>query len=43
MRLVLLCFHNVVGSNAHRTTLRHANNSYKLLFGPPLVFTTLIR
>ena len=40
MRTLLLCMSNVVGSNAHRTVLRHVNNSYKLLFGPPLVFVT---
>ncbi len=39
-RNLFLCMANVVGSDAHRTTLRHMNNSYKLLFGPPLVFTT---
>ena len=40
MRNLMLCMKNVVGSNAHRTTLRHINTSYKFLFGPPLVFTT---
>ena len=40
MRTLLLCMSTVVGSNAHRTMLRHVNNSYKLLFGPPLVFVT---
>ena len=40
MRHLLLCMSSVVGSNAHRTTLRHINASYRLLFGPPLVFTT---
>ena len=40
MRTLLLCMSNVVGSNAHRTLLRHVNASYRLLFGPPLVFTT---
>ena len=40
MKHLLLCMSSVVGSNAHRTTLRHINSSYRLLFGPPLVFTT---
>ena len=40
MSHLMLCMEKVVGSNAHRTVLRHINNSYKLLFGPPLVFTT---
>ena len=35
-----MCMSNVVGSNAHRTTLRHVNRSYTNLFGAPLVFTT---
>jgi hypothetical protein len=37
---LLVCMSHVVGSNAHRTYLRHVNVSYTLLFGPPLVFTT---
>ena len=40
MKHLLLCMSSVVGSNAHRTTLRHINSSYRLLFGPPLLFTT---
>ena len=40
MSNLMLCMSNVVGSNAHRTTLRHINTSYNFLFGPPLVFTT---
>ena len=40
VKTLLTCMHEVVGSNAHRTTLRHTNKSYCLLFGPPLVFTT---
>lgn len=40
MRTLLLCMSNVFGTNAHRTTLRHLNNSYKLLVGAPLIFTT---
>ena len=40
LRRLLLCMSSVVGSNAHRTTLRHVDNSYSVLFGPPLVFTT---
>ena len=36
----MLCMSSIVGTNAHRTTLRHVNTSYKLLFGAPLVFTT---
>ena len=40
MRALLLCMSSNVGSNAHRTMLRHVNVSYKLLFGAPLVFTT---
>ena len=30
----------VVGSDAHRTTLRHTSVAYRMLFGVPLVFTT---
>ncbi len=41
LRSMLLCNANVVGSDAHRTVLRHVSNSYRLLFGPPLVFTTV--
>ena len=40
LRQLLLCMSSVVGSNAHRTTLRHVDTSYCVLFGPPLVFTT---
>ncbi len=40
IRSMLLCNANVVGSDAHRTVLRHVNNSYRLLFGAPLLFTT---
>jgi hypothetical protein len=31
---------NVMGTNAHRTTLRHVSTSYRHLFGPPLLFMT---
>ena len=41
MRHLLLCMSNVVGSNAHRTTLRHMCSGYRLLYGAPLVFTTM--
>jgi hypothetical protein len=37
---LMVCMGQVVGSNAHRTYLRHVNKSYCLRFGPPLVFTT---
>ena len=40
MRSLMLCMSNVIGSNAHRTTLRHICTSYKNLFGPPLEFMT---
>ena len=40
VRNVLLCYSNVVGTNAARTTERHTCNSYCLLFGTPLAFTT---
>ena len=40
VRHLLVCMGNVVGSNAHRTLLRHINRSYCIAFGPPLVFTT---
>ena len=40
VRHLLVCMGNVVGSNAHRTLLRHINRSYCICFGPPLVFTT---
>ena len=41
VRSLLICMSSVVGSNAHRTTLRHMCRSYTNLFGPPLVFTTV--
>ena len=41
MRNLSLCMANVIGSNAHRSTLRHMSTGYTLLFGPPLVFTTM--
>merc|ERR1712087_1036969 len=37
---MLLTNRDVVGSDAHRTTLRHISTSYTRLFGPPLIFTT---
>eukprot|EP00959_Pyramimonas_sp_CCMP1952_P274159 5730646-Pyramimonas_sp.AAC.1 len=40
LRSMLLSNAHVVGSDAHRTTLRHISASYTRLFGPPLVFTT---
>ena len=40
MRSLMLCMSNVIGSNAHRTTLRHICSSYRNLFGPPLEFMT---
>ena len=40
LRSMLLSNRDVVGSDAHRTTLRHISTSYTRLFGPPLVFTT---
>jgi hypothetical protein len=41
LRALGLCMANVVGTNAHRTTLRHVVSGYRLLFGAPLVFTTV--
>ena len=41
LRSLLMCMSSVVGSNAHRTTLRHVSRAYCNLFGPPLVFTTV--
>ena len=41
MRSLLLCMSNVVGSNAHRTTLRHISAGFRNLFGAPLLFTTM--
>ena len=35
------CMQNVLGTNAHRTFLRHVVTGYRNLFGPPLVFTTM--
>ena len=32
---------SVIGSDAHRTTLRHVSRAYTDLFGPPLIFTTV--
>ena len=40
LRCMLICNSSIVGSDAHRTVLRHVNTSYRVLFGPPLVFTT---
>ena len=40
LRSMLLSNRDVVGSDAHRTTLRHISASYTRFFGPPLVFTT---
>ena len=40
VRHLLVCMGNVVGSNAHRTLLRHVNRNYCMCFDPPLVFTT---
>ena len=40
LRSMLLSNASVVGSDAHRTALRHMSASYCRLFGPPLVFTT---
>ena len=40
LRSMLLCNAQVIGSDAHRTVLRHVHNSYRHLFGPPLIFTT---
>ena len=39
LRSLLLCMSDVVGSNAHRTKLRHVNRSYVNMFGLPLIFT----
>jgi hypothetical protein len=41
LRALSLCMANVVGTNAHRTTLRHVVSGYRLLFGAPPVFTTV--
>ncbi len=40
LRAMLISNATIVGSDAHRTTLRHISSSYRLLFGPPLVFMT---
>jgi hypothetical protein len=40
LRSLMICMSNVIGTNAHRTTLRHMCSSYRHLFGPPLVFQT---
>ena len=40
LRAMLISNATIVGSDAHRTTLRHISSSYRLLFGPPLVFVT---
>jgi hypothetical protein len=41
LRSLGLCMANVLGTNAHRITLRHIVSGYRLLFGAPLVFTTV--
>ena len=41
LRSVHLCMNNVLGTNAHRTFLRHVVAGYRNLWGPPLVFTTM--
>ena len=40
LRTLNLCMNHVVGTNAHRTLLRHVGFAYRLLWGAPLVFTT---
>jgi len=40
LRTLNLCMNQVVGTNAHRTMLRHVGFGYRLLWGAPLVFTT---
>ena len=40
LRSMLISNAYVIGSDAHRTTLRHVSTSYRTLFGPPLVFAT---
>ena len=40
LRTLMICMANVVGTNAHRTTLRHVCTSYRHIFGPPLAFMT---
>ena len=35
-----MCMNRVVGTNAHRSLLRHEGFGYRLLWGAPLVFTT---
>ena len=40
LRTLNLCMNHVVGTNAHRTLLRHQGFGYRLLWGAPLVFTT---
>ena len=40
-RHLQLCMANVLGTNAHRTALRHRATGYRWLWGAPLIFTTL--
>ena len=40
LRTLNLCMNQVVGTNAHRTMLRHVGFGYRMLWGAPLVFTT---
>jgi hypothetical protein len=40
LRTLDMCMNRVLGTNAHRTTLRHIGFGYRLLWGAPLVFTT---
>ena len=40
LRTLDMCMNEVLGTNAHRTALRHKGFGYRLLWGAPLVFTT---
>jgi len=41
LRSLQLCMNNVLGTNSHRTFLRHVVTGYRNLWGAPLVFTTM--
>jgi ASC-1-like (ASCH) protein len=41
LRSLQICMNNVLGTNSHRTFLRHVVTGYRNLWGAPLVFTTM--